>query len=271
MKVDFIILGAQKSGTTSLFDILDSHPKLEGCHGKEPHFFSRTEDWKKNFAEYEKLYAQREDALYFEASTSYSFYPRLNLELWNDFKEHNPKMKFIYIVRKPLDRIISHYMHAYERGYTDRNIETELTEDGSYIDRTRYYTQIKPYVDTFGIDNVLLLDFKDFIKNRDKVIKEIGAFLGIDMQLLPEQENVHSNASIGGGKTNVKYENPGFAMKVIRKVTPGLYDKITDNSERRFESKPKLTPKFERMIARMLEMEIDALEGLFKKDFSDWT
>ena len=140
MQVDFMIIGAQKCATSTLFKILNNHPSIIGCNHKEPHFFSTSNNWKRDVSTYHALFKEQEGALYFEASTTYTFYPLRNLHIWNDIFDYNPNMKFIYLVRTPVDRIISSYMHTYERGYTELNIEDALIKERLYIELTRYYT-----------------------------------------------------------------------------------------------------------------------------------
>lgn len=113
MKVDLMIIGAQKCGTTTLYDILNLHPSLRGCRYKEPEFFSISPDWKANIDSYHSLFEQGNGVLYFEGSTTYTFYPLRNLNIWDDLFEYNRKLKFIYIVRNPIERIISSYMLYY--------------------------------------------------------------------------------------------------------------------------------------------------------------
>jgi hypothetical protein len=119
MKVTFIIIGAQKCGTTTLFNLLNKHSSLIGSSDKEPHFFSTSKNWRQQLSDYHSLFEEQNNALYFEDSTTYTFYPLRNLRIWDDIYDNNPAMKFIYLVRKPTSRIISSYMHTYERGYTD--------------------------------------------------------------------------------------------------------------------------------------------------------
>ena len=58
-RVDFVIIGAQKAGTTSLAKILSSHPEIAFSKEKEPHFFSLHQDWQQNLAAYDKLFKHK--------------------------------------------------------------------------------------------------------------------------------------------------------------------------------------------------------------------
>lgn len=270
MKVDFMIIGAQKCGTSTLFNILSAHPDIVSCREKEPHFFSYRKDWRKDLKGYEQLYEQKNGVLYFEASTSYTFYPHGNFSIWNDLYEYNPHMKFIYIVRNPIERIVSSYMHAYQRGYTNLTIEKEIVENSLIFDVTRYYTQIKPYIERFGRNNVLLIDFDDFNKKKRATIQSISTFLGVEFEKFKNYENVHANISLGKNKKHYKLDNLSFQLKVLRRFFPSIWRNVSDNSKRLFKKKPALSRQYQKMIIHMLDSEIDCLARVMNKDLNHW-
>jgi hypothetical protein len=179
-------------------------------------------------------------------------------------------MKFIYLVRNPVDRIVSSYMHTYERGYTDADIRTAVIEDRLFIDVTRYHTQINPYIKKFGRDNVFLVDFDDFTQNREAVLRSLSEFLGIDFEGFSDFQNVHRNASVGGGKRHHKLDHPSLPMRAIRRFMPVYWKKITDNSERAFMKKIELNIEIKQMILNMLELEMNEMQKLMNKDLSKW-
>lgn len=270
MKVDFIIVGAQKSATSSLFVILNAHPALQGCRKKEPQFFCTTLDWRSNLEEYHRLFDVAEDKLYFEASTTYTFYPIKNLTIWDDLYAYNPAMKFIYMVRNPIPRIVSAYMHLYERGYTDFSLSEAIVKNRFYVDTSRYYTQIIPYVRKFGRENVLLIDFDNFNQNRSMVLKDVAAFLQIDPTKFDDYQEIKANATAKRRKKHYKWDNPNLALKAVRKFTPPVWEQITNNAHRAFSEKPKLAVAQQQLILHMLELEINELEKLMDKDLSHW-
>lgn len=284
MQVDFIILGAQKCGTSTLFDILDTHPSLVGSHPKELNFFSLSKDWRANTSNYESSFEQKEGVLYFEASPNYTFfpggasqpamdklYPIRNGRIWDDMYEYNSSMKFIYLVRNPMERIVSSYMHHYARGFTDLDLREAVWKDRLFIDVTRYYTQIIPYIRTFGRQNVLILEFDDLLRNRQAVIQDVSTFLSIDPNGYGNYDDVHSNASTATRWTHHKFDNPSLPLRAVRRCFPAMWNRMTDNSKRSFERKPVLDGETKQMILHMLELEVRELQALMNKDLSKWT
>jgi len=265
-----MILGAQKCGTTTLAQILRSHPSIVMSKGKEPHFFSTTSDWKREIEDYHALFDQQENVLYFEASVTYTFYPLLNLGIWDDLYNYNPDMKFIYIVRNPIDRVISSYMHQYVKGFTDLPIEQALIKERYYTELTRYYTQISPFIEKFGRENILIIDFDELAENIQGLMIQVSEFLCIDIELFSDFSSEHRNKSVGRKKIHRKYINPSIPLRVIRKFLPPVWKWITDNSDRAFHKKPDLDIELKKMILNLLKLEIQNMEVIMNKDLSKW-
>jgi hypothetical protein len=269
-KVSFMIVGAQKCGTSTLSEMLRMHPALVRCDRKEPDFFSGCADWRAELPRYEQMFRRRPGALYYEASPSYTFYPHRKLELWNDLYDYNPALKIIYLVRDPIERLTSSYMHSYERGYTDLSFERTIIERAMLLDITRYATQITPFIERFGRDRVRIIFFDDLVRNPNGVVRELAAFLGIDGGEFGDVSGVHANESLGGHKLHHKFDNPGFLLSQVRRYAPPLWRAITDNSSRRFDRKPVLPPALRRAVLRLLRSEIDQLEAITGRDLSGW-
>ena len=270
MKTGLIIIGAQKCGTTALFEALASHPQMNGCRLKEPDFFSKTPDWQRDLAQYEALFAHRPGTIAFEASPSYTFYPMRRLAIWDDLHSYNPDLKLIYLVRNPVDRVISAYMHMYERGSTDLPLERCLIKNSSVVQITRYYTQIRPYIEKFGRDRVLLLDFDDLTRRRQATLEQVAAFIEIDPTGYDPNVRAQANAALVKTKKHHRFDKPSLPMRAVRRFMPGTWARITDNSGRAFRTRPTLSREHRQMVLNLLELEIRALEGLMGRSFDHW-
>lgn len=269
-RVDFMIVGAQKCGTTTLSEILRGHPSVTQCSVKEPHFFSKCENWRAELPRYQRLFESGDGTLRFEASTTYTSFPHENLEIWEDLYAFNAALKIVYLVRHPIQRVTSGYMHMYERGYTDLSFERALVELSEILDITRYATQIEPFVHRFGRDRLRIIFFEDLCRDPRAVAHDLARFLGIDPATFVEIDGLHRNVSVGGAKRHHKYDRPGWLLRGVRRFAPPLWRAITDNSARAFQRKPVLSPPYRRLVIHMLRSEIDRLEEITGRNLDHW-
>ncbi|HXU25926.1 MAG TPA: sulfotransferase [Bacteroidia bacterium] len=215
---NFIIIGAQKAGTTSLFSILKQHSYLMGADKKEIHFFDRDDsDVAKLYNQYHQHFPlpnKLKNKLTFEATPSYLYHP----EAAKRIKLYNPDIKLIIILRNPAERALSawsmyhyraegHKKYAYlldKRSFTNA-IEDELkiiehvnwyTDKYSYIRRGIYYEQINEYFNNFSRDQILIIEHRELKNEHDTTIKKICDFLTIPYQPLKQQhllQNIKKN------------------------------------------------------------------------------
>ena len=193
-RVDFIIIGAQKSGTTSLAYQLAQHPQICFCQKKEPHFFSRSFDWQNRLTEYHQLFSPIDSQICGEASTSYTFrpaYPHTPAHLY----AYNPYLKFIYIMRDPVKRIESHFNHRRIMERVQAPPEIEVFREPGYIERSRYGYQLEPYLALFSQQNILPLCFEEFVDSPAEIFNQITSFLGISFYDFHQVDKTPQNVS----------------------------------------------------------------------------
>ena len=110
IKPNFLIIGAAKAATTALSSMLDAHPEAAIVKGKEPHFFSHDRAYSMGWERYQELYRHCDGKLAVgDASTSYSRL-RHHPDTISRIRKHVPDVKIIYMVRHPLDRMVSAYV-----------------------------------------------------------------------------------------------------------------------------------------------------------------
>lgn len=139
-----------------------------------------------------------------------------------------------------------------------------------FLDVSRYYTQIIPYIRKFGREAVMIIDFDDLVSRRDMVLERVADLLEVDSSGFGNIGCLHSNASMDQMATLHQYDRPGLMMRAVRAGAPWAWKRITDNSARRFKSRPVLAQESREMIVRVLELEVRELEKLMNKDFSAW-
>lgn len=203
---DFLIIGAQRSGTTAFFDYLSQHPQLAPSFHKEIHFFdggSKKEDtFKKGEAWYRSHFPRRRDvpekALVFEATPLYIFHPLAAARIANLL----PSAKLIAILRNPSERALSHYfaargknldaapmLEAFQRdeqrllempANNPRRKGDHLFLRDSYKSRGHYAEQLRRYLQYFQKEQMLLLASEDLFRDTQATLRATFEFLGVD-------------------------------------------------------------------------------------------
>lgn len=220
---DFIIIGAMKSGTTSLFTYLSQHPHLSAASRKEVHFFDGgLNPAKDNFAKGPGWYREhfplkREMAAgqkAFEASPLYIFNPLAPARI----AELLPSVKLVAILRNPTDRAISHYFHETRKGRESLPIMQALLAEEeriapaldaqdykssayihcSFKSRGRYCEQLDRYMAQFGPERMLVLGAERFYADPTASLQQVCRFVGVDDDYTPADlrpRNVGANRS----------------------------------------------------------------------------
>ena len=213
----FIIIGAQRCGTTSLYDYLSNHPQIIPSPVKELFYFddyyTRPIEWYKSFFPTEKEREKLERDLVAsvitgEASPSYFFHPYAAKRI----KETLPDVKLILVLRDPIERAYSHYNHIkrlnreplsfeealekeleritpdVEKLAKDENYKADLRRDYSYLTRGYYALQLKEWYKHFPKEQLLIIQSEEFYRETPKVYDEIVEYLGLNSYTLPTFE-----------------------------------------------------------------------------------
>jgi hypothetical protein len=176
---NLITIGAQKCGTTSLHYYLDQHPDISMSRKKELDFFLPDGPSSKGVAWYA---AQFDPAASVrgESSPSYTNYPR-TAGVPERIHSLVPDVNLIYLVRDPIERIVSQYLHNCSTGMERRTIEDAMeAADGTYVARSKYFMQLEQYLAFFPSSSILVLAQEDLLHDRLATMQEVFAFLGVD-------------------------------------------------------------------------------------------
>jgi hypothetical protein len=202
---DFIIIGAQKGGTTSLYRYLTEHPDVAGASKKEVHFFDR--QYKRGMSWYLSHFPERgAAAVVGEASPNYLFHPEVPARIRRDV----PNAKLIALLRNPVDRAYSQYQMRLRRVGTktfeediDQEFERLQTLDcvpgpekghHTYVARGVYVDQIQRWLAEFPREQLLVLKSEAFFARPEEGIAQTLAFLGLPAWS-PDHYEVHNPGS----------------------------------------------------------------------------
>ena len=147
---NLIIIGAMKSGSTSLHSYLGTHPEIFMCEPKEPWYFIEEINWSKGEDWYLDLFKSAGNAkVVGESSTDYTKIPKY-MGVPEKIRNFNPATRFIYIMRDPVKRTISHYWHNVRLHGEKRDPLKAIQEDSLYLEVSDYAMQLDPYIQIFG-------------------------------------------------------------------------------------------------------------------------
>lgn len=176
---DFVVVGAMKAGTTTLYRHLQSHPRIFMPELKEPDFYVTNKNWGRGFEWYASLFRDAPvDALRGEASTNYSkgaSFP----EVPGRLRAHAPDVKIIYLLRDPIERIRSQYVHSILSGKETRSPAEAITADSGYVDTSLYGSQVQRYLEHFPPEQLLVVLTEDMRDDPAGLLEKVSAFLQI--------------------------------------------------------------------------------------------
>jgi hypothetical protein len=185
MLPNFLVIGAMKAGTTSLYRYLRAHPQVFMPEAKELNFFVAERRWHRGRGWYEAQFAGAGDAIAVgEASPIYAMYPEF-AGVPDRIARLLPQVRLIYAVRHPIERIRSHYLHQVARGREHGPIEHSLRADPRYLDTSRYAMQIERYLAHFAPERLQVITAEELRDDRVATIRRVLRFLGLDPGLLP--------------------------------------------------------------------------------------
>ena len=237
VNISLVILGAQKSGTTSLHQLLDRHPDIYMSKPlKEPGYYlplnqiQRSWKRKKGFAIQNReqllkrymLASYNKEPIIGESSTYYTIgFNARKLDIPKRIMQNNPSMKFIYIMRNPIERIFSNYKHlVYHHGYNESFSKfLETSEGRRALLTTCYYYQISAYIEFFGQQNIFVESLENLINKPAKVTQSIFQFLELKLNLETlklEKKNSSPYSSDTDIKKQINYENFEKIMNYIK-------------------------------------------------------
>ena len=180
MLPNFIVIGAMKAGTTSLADQLGSHPEVFMTTPKEPNFFGSIDDenWPKGVSWYEELFAAAGPAkARGEASPVYTMAPRVQ-GVPKRIESVVPDARLIYLIRNPIERIRSMYIHYLSRGQI-LSMSDALEQNPAYLDITRYAFQLERYLEHFPREQILVVSSEQLRTERERTLRDILEFIDV--------------------------------------------------------------------------------------------
>ena len=189
---NLFIIGAMKSGTTYLHDLLSAHPDIFMSKIKEPCFFVKSHELKKlapsmwnmgiseNHDKYGKLFQDVvNEKIVGESTTLYTKFPTLS-GVPEKIYGFNPDAKFIYVMRDPIQRTLSHFWHNVRVESRMDDIYEGIKSDPHYMNVSYYALQINQYLKFFDKNQFFFCTFEKMIKDPENMLLDIFGWLNVD-------------------------------------------------------------------------------------------
>jgi hypothetical protein len=283
-KPNFFIVGAPRSGTTTLYYTLKEHPDVFMSPTKEPLFFN-TERTEKEWTNYMDLFKNAsKEKIIGEASPSNLYFeesPRL-------IKKYCANAKILIQLRDPVERTISYHKLLIKQGRQKLSFKEALKKEDKiingkinlkfhYCDKSLYYHQVKRFYDLFGKNNVKVTIFEDFVSNPRKILKEICSFLKIDPMLLPKNIRKYNS----GNKARIPSLNrfiiiDSFFKKFLKLIIPKEIARFCKSkfllqiNDSKIPIEVKISEEEKLIFRRRFVQDIKKLEKLINRDLNHW-
>lgn len=293
---NFLIIGTAKAATTSLYEYLNQHPEIYMSPVKEPRFFAfenedldycgpgdetRNTTTITRLEDYQALFdgVANEKAIG-EASPPYIYIPKAAERI----RHHIPDAKLIAILRNPADRAFSNFMHHRGLGYepcadfADAVAEEEarIAKNWSfvwhYVRRGYYYDQLKRYFDQFPRENIKIIIFEEFLRNKEGSLKEIFGFLNVDETFSPNLSVQHNPSGEPKSKFILRLFRDASLIKEAAKffVPKSFRADLKRRLMAKNTARRTLSPEMRRQLMAKYSEDIRNLETLLGRDLSVW-
>ncbi|MDY6937185.1 MAG: sulfotransferase [Cyanobacteriota bacterium] len=284
---DFIILGAGKSGTTSLYKYLQQHPQVFFPEKKELYFFAfegedKPEGMITQFDRYQEMFANApDDRVIGEVSSVYLFRPRAA----DRIQHYRPEAKLIAILRNPVDRAFSDYlMHVGNNHFSIIDPQTGKPKEFANIVKNRgyfiqigfYAEQLKRYYDRFDADQIKVYLYDDLVADSQSLVRDMFEFVGVDADFVPDMSKRHKVSGIPKNRTLndlVMKKNPirSLAATVLKPfLSSQIRDRIRDNINKSNLEKPQLSAELRQEAIEIYRDDILQLQDILQRDLSAW-
>ena len=267
-EVGVFLVGSRKSGTTSLANFLNSHIDVSLSKIKEPNFFSGSNSLDINT--YHSLFDWSKK-IQLDASTEYTALLKNTYQIAKAIHSYNRNAKIIYLVRNPIDRIISHYRMTYERGDVANSLDESIIANKLLIDCSKYYSQIKIYTALFGRSTIEVIKTEDLnnIEYEDKLINFLDLQTKFDRSILTDNaadSDYRMPKSIDFILTNKIYQyiKSSFPKSVTEFVKSRYYHSRNKNMSITLNTTTK------RFIKQELLPEMKGFQSIVDFDITDW-
>lgn len=255
---DFIIIGAMKCATSTLHVQLAQQPGFAMSEPKEPNYFSDDAIFAQGMDWYQEVFP--DGRLRGESSTHYTKLPthphtirRLRRELGTD-------LKLIYIMRHPVDRLVSHYIHEWSQGVLSESIDDAIESHPPLVAYGSYARQLRPWLEVFGPDRILPVFFDSIAQRPQFELERVCEFLGYEGQ--PEWVAEKGRQNVSHERVRRSWIDVAASIRplvwMVRRFVPNGV-RAWVRSFRQMKTRPEVSPEDRKRLESLFDADLAEL------------
>lgn len=260
MLPNFIVIGAAKAGTTTIFDLLGAHPDVFTSDPKEPHYFSRLVTFDERRPWYESLFAGADGyRAVGEASTSYAHPHRIDFVVPR-IREHIPECRLIYMVRHPVRRLESDWRMRRLEGRISGAIGEAVDRNASLVTLGLYWKHLSRYRRQFPDEQILVVFLEDLAREPERELERVYRHVGVDPTFVPASSGRPRNTATDRARS-AAVADLARRVPAAGRIAELLPDKLVATAKRLLARPEKYTAE-----ANWSAMQLRAVCDLFRED-----
>jgi Sulfotransferase domain len=274
---NLVVIGGLKCGTTSLHHYLNLHPEIAMSRPKELNFFVAELNWELGVDWYRSHFAANAPVRG-ETSPHYTNRPRFEGVAERMRDTLGADTRVVYMVRNPIDRLLSHYLHNVGGGYERRELADAVADPRSaYIQRGRYAFQLEPYLDRFGANRVLVVGREELASDRDVTVRRVFEFAGVDSAFTSPEFDREWETGSGKGSGGFRLMDRAVRLPGLRALDRNfdrlpermrwLVERLVHDPGSGEAPKPELPPHVREELAARFKPDAQRLEAIAGRGF----
>lgn len=274
---NLIVIGGLKCGTTSLHHYLGLHPEVEMSRPKELNFFVGELNWELGLDWY-RSHFRAAAPVRGETSPHYTNLPRFEGVAERMAATLGADARVIYMVRHPIERLLSHYLHNVGGGYEARELGDAVRDPlCAYVQRGLYAMQLQPYLASFGTNRVLVVGREELARERQATMRRVFEFAGVDAGFHSEQFEREWETGSGKGSGGFRLMDRAVRLPGLRALDRN-FDRLPERMRWMVERlvhdpgsgeapKPELEAELRERLAAVFAPDVAELERLAGRSF----
>jgi len=273
---NLVVVGGLKCGTTSLHHYLNLHPEVEMSRPKELNFFVAELNWPLGPEWYASHFNGRA-SIRGESSPHYTSRPRFE-GVAERMRSVLGDARLVYMVRDPIDRMLSHYLHNVGGGYDDRTLVDAFADpESAYVTRSRYFFQLEPYLEAFGEERIEIVGREELKRDRPATMRRVFAFLGVEPGFSSPQfeREWETGTAKGGGRFRLMdraVRLPGLRtldrnFDRLPEALRWLVERVVHDPGAGEAPKPEVPPALRKELADLFRDDVARLERVAGRGF----